>query len=775
MSLRIQGSSVGYDTVGLQDLINDIKIDIIPNIASSIRNSKENVKESINSVWVGASALAFKDKLDRDSEIVCNTLNNLTIELENDIKTAGVNVEELDAEIAKMFGGTGAVSSGGGSPLSSFASFTNSLADVKVSATDASNNSFLNAAGNVLKSTGATVAAAGFGLVEGLGMFGEAILDTGAILGTGAATIFTGAYDLITGSDTTKQMWDSTKGFVSKKLVKDMADDLYANTGVGRWVKDNAYGFDLTRGISSGVGYTGGIVLLTLATAGVGGAVAGGTAASTSAATSVTISAGELAATAGVAGFGRGTQDAWADGAGTSEGMLYGAASGAWEAAQFYAGGRMANFEALNSAGANVAARIGFDTVDGALEGFVQPGLQTLYKDESYGELFNANGGMTAVGQNALVGGISSAIGERTAISDILNDRVIVSSKQVQTSTKIYDSTPDGLKVKNDLITALDNSSGKNNRSNQAYGEILANQVNGNNKDAVAFSNSMIKLANEGKLKTYDITMDEYSHVANYSSDAKTINLGSAWLDNNQASTLTHEAGHALFDLVCDSKVPDSFESVVSNARVNALNDKQLHNITNGICSSTRGSKAVQIGKQNADDYIMKNYNQTAAEYRKTVADSINKQISEGHFDPVYELKKQGISKDVIDLVGSNITGEKYASVLYDNLCRNQQDIYARTHYGNTSALSDIVDAVFVGTAQDGKLKDAFGNNIQISYGHGEKYYSQSNSFQFHEMMANYNQLKLNNGYSQIAQLKSIFGKDFVNMLDNEWQKMVNY
>ena len=423
MGLNIQSSTMGYDTVGLQDLIKNIKIDIIPAMATSIRNSKNDVRDTINSVWVGASANAFKDKLDRDTEVLCKTLMDLTEAVENDVKTAGVNVEELDAEIAKMFGGTGAVasfSSTGGGVLDSFKNYANDkIDDVKTFVNKAYP---IEAAANVLKRTGATVATAGFGLVEGIETFGEAILDTGAILGTGVATIFTGGYDLITGSDSTKQMWNSTKGFVSKKLVKDMADDLYANTGVGRWVKDNAYGFDLTRNISSGIGYVGGVVALTVATFGVGGAVAGGTA-GTSAATSIT--AGQLATTAGVAGFGKGTQDAWADGAGTLQGLGYGAINGTWEAAQFYAGAKIAGFEGLSSSAANIGARVGMDTADSAVESFVQPAMQMIYKDKNYGELFDENGGWGGVATNAAIGALGSSIGEAGNLRSLLNKQTV--------------------------------------------------------------------------------------------------------------------------------------------------------------------------------------------------------------------------------------------------------------------------------------------------------------------------------------------------------------
>lgn len=771
MGLSILNSSVGYDTIGLQDLIKDIKIDIIPNVVTSIRNQKNSVRDSINSVWVGSSAEAFKSKLDNDSEVLCNALNNLTGAIEANINVVGSNVEEIDAEISKMFGGTG--SSGG----TTFSSYVNNLADLRIAANSSTSNTstnILDAAGNVLNRTGATIATVGFGLVEGVETFGEAILDTGAILGTGVASIFTGAYDLFTGSDSTKQMWEGTKGFVQKKLVKDMADDFYKNTGVGQWVSNNAYGFNLTRNISSGVGYVGGVVALTVATFGVGGAAVGGTAAGTSAATSVSISAGQLAATAGVAGFGRGTQDAWADGADIGEGLVYGAASGTWEAAQFYVGGRMANFQALNSAGANVAARIGFDTVDGAVEGFVQPGLQMLYRDESYGELFNANGGMAAVGQNALVGTLSSAIGERAAIRDILNDRVIVGSAQAPTSTKIYAETAAGNTVKNDLLQSMGTTASNSSRINELYANTLANQVNGNNKDALAFANTMTKLANEGKLRTSELTQVGTTHSAYYAYDGSGICLGSFAMDNGHASTLTHEAGHAVFDLVSGSKVPDGYDSIVANARDNALKDSQFHKITDNVLQTSNNSELWKQSQRTVNDNIIKTYNQNPGDYFNGIASSVDNQIKNGTFDPAAELRKYGVNDDTIQALGT-MNGKDYANALYRQMCNDQVERTVRTQYGNTTAFSDICDAVFEGGLQSNKVKDAFGNQLHVSYGHGEKYFSGSTNNQFHEMIANYNQLKLNNGYSQIQQLKSVFGKDFVNMLETEWQKLANY
>ena len=101
MSLNISGATSGYDVSGMQSLINEVKITIIPAVAKSIRDSVQSTRETISSVWVGASAEAFKEKMHNDTETLCNTLDKMAEELENELKTVGVNVEDYDNALAE--------------------------------------------------------------------------------------------------------------------------------------------------------------------------------------------------------------------------------------------------------------------------------------------------------------------------------------------------------------------------------------------------------------------------------------------------------------------------------------------------------------------------------------------------------------------------------------------------------------------------------------------------------------------------------------------------
>lgn len=342
-----------------------------------------------------------------------------------------------------------------------------------------------NAVWDVVKSVGATVAVFVQSLVEGILQFGEAIIDFVALVGTGVASIFTGLYDggqaiygAITGnewSSVTKQMWGGTMGFVSNQYVAGWFDLLYQNTGYGQWLAENAYGFDITRSIGSGIGYIAGVVILTIATFGAGSVVAAGgsvTASTAAAATTAT----QMAVTATAAGIGRGTQNAWADGADLLEGLTAGTLTGLWEGLQFYIGGKISGLKIFGADGIlksigssgigtkllNGLARVVLDGADGGVEGFVLPLITSIYKDgyydengnyvefldgqnifERYSELFDDNGGWTTVWTQASIGSATSLLGEAFDLRKYFKDsqatsNINISEQELQVKIDRY-------------------------------------------------------------------------------------------------------------------------------------------------------------------------------------------------------------------------------------------------------------------------------------------------------------------------------------------------
>lgn len=277
-------------------------------------------------------------------------------------------------------------------------------------------------------------------LIEGLGQFGGALVDT---LGTIGSVIDSKVADLLGQHEYAERLRNDTKAFVEKEHVSGTFDKLYDNTIFGQNIKNNSYGFELTREVGDGVGYVGGIIIASLLTGGVAGGAAGGAAAGGAAAgaTATTATAAAttsqmstiMAAWGATAGFGKGAETAWNDGADYGSGLGYATANALWEGAQFYVGGEINGFSKEGwSALKNVGARIAMDTGDGAAEGFVQPLLKSIYKDGYYdyetgeyikfdenanffdrvGGLWNEQGGWKAVGTQALLAGLMSSVGE---------------------------------------------------------------------------------------------------------------------------------------------------------------------------------------------------------------------------------------------------------------------------------------------------------------------------------------------------------------------------
>lgn len=167
---------------------------------------------------------------------------------------------------------------------------------------------------NILNATGATVLTAVGGAAEGFLSKGENVVDAALVAGTATLTssapvalidLIQKGYSKISGKEVellSDKIWDSTKAFVAKDHVKTMFNDFYENNSYGQWIKNNAIGFDVVRNFSAGIG---GMAFNFTVSALTGGTI-------------------PPSAVAAVTDFGAGTAQAWAEGASTEAGMVYG-------------------------------------------------------------------------------------------------------------------------------------------------------------------------------------------------------------------------------------------------------------------------------------------------------------------------------------------------------------------------------------------------------------------------------------------------------------------
>ena len=344
---------------------------------------------------------------------------------------------------------------------------------------------------NVLDRVNATVTLAETSLVEGVADFGESIVDALMNVGAGIVSIPVVAGGVITGSDwqsDLEDLWDQTKSFVAVDHVGNFFDDMYENTSFGTWLKDEAYGFDTVRNVSKEVGNVVGTVGVSFLTMGVVSPFV----------------------VAGISGFGKGTEQAFGEGASTVEGLAAGVGTGLWDGLQFFVGGKIgstalfgeggkfltgAGSKAINTKLLNSISRVALDGLDGGAEGFIQPLISSIYKDgyyddsgnyikfqssdnflTKYGEIFNDYGGAKNVLTNAFVGSALSGLGEVFDLntkynnlksgteSDVkLND---ISESDIPT-VKLFDEA-----ITEELATIKNNTSNSLNFTNQS--EIAA-------------------------------------------------------------------------------------------------------------------------------------------------------------------------------------------------------------------------------------------------------------------------------------------------------------
>lgn len=343
---------------------------------------------------------------------------------------------------------------------------------------------FSDKVNNICISTGATIANAATGFVQGVGEFGEGLYDAGAIVSTGIKTIGTGTVDLISfgaskvfGTEfesKTAEMWEDTKAFVAKKHVKTFFEETVRGDNIyGNFLRES-YFYEQTHAISSGIGYIAGVVVFTAVTFGAGGAASG-----------LGVSQAAANATvATVAGTGRGTEKAWSEGAGITKGLVYGGMTGVWEGLQFYLGSKIQEIKVLNTPTfttklVNLFTRSAVDGAVGGIEGFVLPAFETVYKDgyidengnyiaftdqglfSKYSEIFDDAGGFSNVVTSAIIGSGFSAVSEIVPsikkaknrnpdlykAAEVGADSVVDNIKELNTAIDIIDEIKEDIKV----------------------------------------------------------------------------------------------------------------------------------------------------------------------------------------------------------------------------------------------------------------------------------------------------------------------------------------
>lgn len=93
--LNIEKATLGYDANNIQKLLNIINSDVIDKTQQALRDNVKLLRDATDEVWVGHSAIQFKNNIDSDVKNVCDALaatfevlkkqlNDIVIEMDDD-------------------------------------------------------------------------------------------------------------------------------------------------------------------------------------------------------------------------------------------------------------------------------------------------------------------------------------------------------------------------------------------------------------------------------------------------------------------------------------------------------------------------------------------------------------------------------------------------------------------------------------------------------------------------------------------------------------------
>lgn len=101
MALNIEKATLGYDANNVTAAINSLNTDVIVESETKLRNSLSTLFTAVDAVWVGQSAKQFKENMDYDVEIICQSLEETHKVLETELNQIVNKMDEVDQNLVQ--------------------------------------------------------------------------------------------------------------------------------------------------------------------------------------------------------------------------------------------------------------------------------------------------------------------------------------------------------------------------------------------------------------------------------------------------------------------------------------------------------------------------------------------------------------------------------------------------------------------------------------------------------------------------------------------------
>ena len=317
-------------------------------------------------------------------------------------------------------------------------------------------------------------------------------------------------------------------------------------------------------------------------------------------------------------------------------------------------------------------------------------------------------------------------------------------------------------KMLNDFISVVATGKQSDPQMIDWMTSVLEKELANGNTEVRKFIPKYIELKAKNPEITFEIDANNKSF---WRATDQTLKVGAKKINDAGKATLFHESGHLLFTLVGKGKIPDNYDEILSQARVISSNNGTLNQVGNTLYSII--DKLDKEATSNVENWVKQQGYKSIDHYIKKRASQIDKSRRRlfNNTNTNDRLKKLGFDEKIIEMVNNseNITSKEIMAEYIRSMIGENREILHRTYYNYANSISDIIDAVYLGTE-----KDIYGNPIYITYGHGPKYYEgeYAEFFQLHELIADFSSLKAMNHNQTLADIKTIFGEELYNMLD---------
>ncbi len=313
----------------------------------------------------------------------------------------------------------------------------------------------------------------------------------------------------------------------------------------------------------------------------------------------------------------------------------------------------------------------------------------------------------------------------------------------------------------NDFISVIGTGKKSDPQMINWMSSVLEKELANGNTEVRKFISKYIELKAKYPKLRFEIDANNGCY---WNINGKVLKLGANRINDAGKCILFHESGHLLFSLVGKEKIPDNYIDIMNQARVISSNNNTLSQVGETFCNIDH--KMDEIAISNIDNWVKSQGYNTIDDYIASMAIIIDNNKSK--LFTVSNLRKLGLDEKIIDIVkksNKNVSSYEIMTKYINSLiCENSDNLY-RTQYDYATAISDIIDAVYLS-----KGEDIYGNEIYTPYSHrsDKKYYTgkKGTVTQLHELIANFSSLKALNHNQALADLKTIFGEDFYNMLD---------